>query len=1115
MFKKILFSLISIISLSAQAATPLFSLTAQTPTSFNLHLNDTAQVKYLLTNNTSRNQKIVMNSIQGASQDLTVPNACSNPINVGPTGSCVIALNFTGANIPVSGVRGGPVVCKTLYGTDQPNPFACVQPLDQAQLNVNRVGGAAPTIASITPSYGSTSIAGNVTISGTLLANTTSVKFGDVSGTIQSITDASVVVTYPTPFSTEGPVNVTLTSPYGSSTSDNGFTYYVNQFVSTVSPNTGSISRGQTVILTGTNLLEVNKVILGSASDTPSYIASQTDTQIVITTHAHAAGLVDLRLSTPSDPNYVLANAFTYGANPTITTISPTSGSTNGAQTVTITGANLSTTSSVTIGGLTAPITGSTATTVTVTTPAHAAGAVDVVVTTDYYSVTSANGFTYVAPPTITGFSPGTGSTLGGTTVVVTGTDFTTVSGASAVTVGGNNATYTVDSATQITLVTPAGTAGPQNTVITSSYGTVTAAGFTYVAPPTITGFTPGTGSTLGGTSVAVTGTGFTTVSGASAVKVGGVNATSYTVTDDTHITLVTPAGTAGPQNTVITSSYGTVTAAGFTYVAPPTITNINPVSGGSNDTITITGTGFVTGTTSVDFTQGVVSHLGTSVTVSSSTSLTVVTPSFVTAVGPVDVQVTTPYGSVTLTNGYDYTLTTSNKTQLPVIQSFYPEGGLTKGGNEVLVRGYLLKDVNEIRFGDKVAKILKQDDFSLTVLAPAHDEGKVNITLVSSKDKARSSNAYHYTNAPVVTSIQPNSGSINGQYPAVIKGYNLDLVDAVNFDGVRITIDATNDPYAVKVNVPTGASAGKVDVGVYGKNNMGSMMASGFEYLANALTANQDHLELSVNNPELNAALIGQPRKIIITNNGTAPIGHVHYKISPDLPAGTTVSPEECGTIAVAGQCELTVNPGAVASGKPLENVKPSIMTISGNDTNQLNVEISVLSYGQIFNQGFIFSIDDTNPEGSVHGKFIALEDATAEESPLSWGPVLSHNDIQCTQEENGYCNSNAFVALLSQQGLGLSSYPAGICAEVAGQSSWFLPAICELAPLEGVCDVIQSVKTSLVDTGILTGLNHQYWSSSVAEDYIWTHVFKENDDRNALEQVSKELHVRCASAF
>jgi hypothetical protein len=83
-------------------------------------------------------------------------------------------------------------------------------------------------------------------------------------------------------------------------------------------------------------------------------------------------------------------------AAPTITSLSPNTGGVAGGTSVTITGTNLANASSVTFGGVAGTITSNpNSTTVVVTTPAHVAGAVDVVVTTPGGSATNSGGYTY------------------------------------------------------------------------------------------------------------------------------------------------------------------------------------------------------------------------------------------------------------------------------------------------------------------------------------------------------------------------------------------------------------------------------------------------------------------------------------------------------------------------------------------------------------------------------------------------------------------------------------------------------------------------------------------------------------------------------------------------
>jgi hypothetical protein len=123
----------------------------------------------------------------------------------------------------------------------------------------------------------------------------------------------------------------------------------------------------------------------------------------------------------------------------------------------------------------------------TAVTPPHSAGAVNVVVTNPGgQSATFSAGYTYTSPqpspPTVTSISPNSGTSGGGTSVTITGTNF--LAGA-AVTIGGTAATsVNVVSATLITATTPAHAAGAVNVVVTNSNGlsgTLTS-GFTYTA---------------------------------------------------------------------------------------------------------------------------------------------------------------------------------------------------------------------------------------------------------------------------------------------------------------------------------------------------------------------------------------------------------------------------------------------------------------------------------------------------------------------------------------------------------------------------------------------------------------------------------------------------------
>ncbi len=95
--------------------------------------------------------------------------------------------------------------------------------------------------------------------------------------------------------------------------------------------------------------------------------------------------------------------------------INPTSGTANGGTAVTITGTGFLAGATVQLGGTSATgVTVVNSTSITATTPAHAAGAVSVVVTnTDAQSGTLNNGYTYTAmnpAPTVSAIKPDVGN---------------------------------------------------------------------------------------------------------------------------------------------------------------------------------------------------------------------------------------------------------------------------------------------------------------------------------------------------------------------------------------------------------------------------------------------------------------------------------------------------------------------------------------------------------------------------------------------------------------------------------------------------------------------------------------------------------------------------------
>ncbi len=180
-------------------------------------------------------------------------------------------------------------------------------------------------------------------------------------------------------------------------------------------------------------------------------------------------------------------------------------------------------------------------------------------------------------------------------------------------------------------------------------------------AAPVFSSISLSYGTTAGGTSVTITGTGFSNVT---SVTFDGIAGTLGQITD-TSITVTTPAhSTAGAVNVVITTPEGTATASNaFTYTTSPAIALVNPAFGYSTgiiNNVNIVGSGFSTSPvpTVVLKKSGYSDISATNVVVSSSGAVTTISCTFdITSktAGYWNLVVTNPDGqSATLTNGFE-----------------------------------------------------------------------------------------------------------------------------------------------------------------------------------------------------------------------------------------------------------------------------------------------------------------------------------------------------------------------------------------------------------------------------------------------------------------------------
>jgi len=587
---------------------------------------------------------------------VTSLSATSGPIT-GGTAVTVTGTGFAGTSTVDFGTVPATVVSHT-SGTELKVTAPAATAVGQVDVLVTTGGLSSsasagdkftydPTVTGLRPTSGSTAGGTPVTVTGAGFAGTSTVKFGTATATVTARTGTTLTVTTPAAGSA-GPVNVTVTTDGVTSVTTATYTYVAPPAVTSLSATSGPITGGTAVTVTGTGFAGTSTVKFGTVSATVT--AHTSATQLKVTAPAGAAvGQVDVLVITAGLSSSASAgDKFTY--DPTVTGLSPTSGSTVGGFTVTVTGAGFAGTSTVKFGTATATVTARTSTTLTVTVPAGSPGPVNVTATTDgVTSVTTAT-FTYILAPTVSSLSATSGPVAGGTPVTITGTGF---AGTSTVKFGTTTATVTSHtSATELKVTAPAGSAGQVDVLVTTDgVSSSASAGDKFTYAPTVTNVSPTEGSTLGGATVTITGTGFT---GTSTVKFGTASAT-VTAHTGTTLTVTTPtAGSGGPVNVTVTTNGATsTTVATFTYIARPTVTSVAPTGGqySGGVTVTITGTN-LTRASAVSF--GTLA--ASSYTVTSATTIKAVDPA--TTAGPVSVSVTTPGGTAQLATGFTYAAT-------------------------------------------------------------------------------------------------------------------------------------------------------------------------------------------------------------------------------------------------------------------------------------------------------------------------------------------------------------------------------------------------------------------------------------------------------------------------
>jgi hypothetical protein len=498
--------------------------------------------------------------------------------------------------------------------------------------------------------------------------------------------------------------------------------------------------------------------------------------------------------------------------SPTVSAISPASGSSSGGTSVTVDGSNFVTDeTTVSFGGVpgTAVRLSSTSR-LTVTAPPESytcPGTVDVTVTTPLGTspTSSADLFSYLpATPSVTSIAPATGSSATSTTVDVSGTNLMCPVDARVGTISGTVVRDTSNTPSHLRLVLPPQSGGTIGDVVVNS-GSAESAPFSgdvfsWVAgAPSLAGMSTTTGASSGGDTVTLSGLG---LSFATQVSFGAVPSPSFTVNSDQQISAVTPPG-CGTVPVSVATAGGVSQSLPFAYSgAAPSVSALSPTSGptSGNSAVVIAGSGLLCAT-------GVkVGGLdASSFHVDSDAQITAIVPSEVQ--GIVDVVVTTLTGSSPTGSSDHYVY-----DRVPVISSLSPDSGPVAGGNTVTVNGQNFDSSMAVSFGGTPATSLTvtSSTSALAVAPPSAVGGPVEVVVSTSGGTASARYVYAM---PSVTAVTPAVGPVGGGADVRISGSNFAADSRVSFGGQAVTATVVSPTLIDVTSSPLGSAGSTVDV--------------------------------------------------------------------------------------------------------------------------------------------------------------------------------------------------------------------------------------------------------------------------------------------------------------
>lgn len=635
--------------------------------------------------------------------------------------------------------------------------------------------------------------------------------------------------------------------------------------IEAVVPNMGPLSGGTKITIIGEYFWPGAKVWIGGKAATD--VKADYNYITAVVPPGDRVGPADIIVANPDGGMDLLAGGFSYkspDSEPSLLSVEPNQVPTTGGTIVTIKGQDFRQGVKVFFGHQEAEIVlFEEPNTIAVVAPPSPTGdemVVDVTVLNRDGGVAQSVGdkqrIHYILPksePFIDRITPTRGPAAGGTRVIIEGDGFSS----KGVTVhfGGREAEIVGSiQYNRLEVITPPGELGKTVHVTVTNTGEVLGSytlknAYTYDASkPTIISVVPNQATYLGGTTVTIRGTGFTTVG--AAVYIGEWEGLDVKVIDSETITFITKRIAERPEDLIelkwwdvkVINADGVeaIKKEAFRYLFPdsePRIISIEPTKGSTEGgmPLTIIGTDFrqrakvVIGgkeaeILSIDDSPG-----------EGKAKIIVRTPPH--EAGEVDVTVINYEGAIS--NSVKFTYVTP--LSFPEITSIDPKQGPTLGSTEVIINGIGFKVDEDTKapprvwFGMNEAPSVEFVDYkTLKVVTPPGNEGYVDVLVLNpDMGQAIMSKAFRYIKVKefVIDKVEPNEGTAEGGTAITITGGPFDQGATVTVGGNPATDVVVVNSNTITAVTPPG-EVGWQEVRVINPDGGWAALPAGFFYI-------------------------------------------------------------------------------------------------------------------------------------------------------------------------------------------------------------------------------------------------------------------------------------------